>query len=179
MSYGYCRCGAKIKRRTRGIPSIDTCENGHQHDARLTLRYDPTPQADLSPFGFPLNSIVFIPTEKDEHKYTNDNPLPEAKFVSPEPQPTGYEAELLDLIIEECAEVIQRVTKMKRFGVKEIQPGQDFTNAERLSHELGDLSAVVQRAIDADLVCEDSINEQIPLKHAKLDKFLQNEKDAA
>lgn len=36
--YGYCwTCGAPVVSRTRGIPSIDTCENGHKNDASLTL----------------------------------------------------------------------------------------------------------------------------------------------
>lgn len=103
----------------------------------------------------------------------------EDKFVSPCPPPTPCESEILDCLIEECAEVIQRATKMKRFGVAEIQPGQDFSNLERLSQELGDLQAVVERAAQTGLVDIGVIEDSVPAKHKKLDKFLQNERSAA
>lgn len=48
---------------------------------------------------------------------------------------------LLNVLIEECAEVIQRATKAKRFGLWEIQPEQRLTNQERLVYELNDLVA--------------------------------------
>lgn len=50
---------------------------------------------------------------------------------------------LLSCLAEECAEVAQRATKAQRFGMDEIQPGQDLSNRERLSQELSDLVAVV------------------------------------
>ncbi len=38
MSYGFChKCFSPIISRTRGIPSFDTCENGHYFNAGLTL----------------------------------------------------------------------------------------------------------------------------------------------
>ena len=49
---------------------------------------------------------------------------------------------LLDCLIEECAEVIQRTTKAKRFGMAEIQPEQALTNQERIIEELNDLIGV-------------------------------------
>lgn len=55
------------------------------------------------------------------------------------PAPTPEEAELLSLLIEECAEVQQRATKALRFGLGEVQPGQPYSNAVRLQHELLDL----------------------------------------
>jgi hypothetical protein len=37
-TYGYCpHCGAEVVRRTRGLPSQDTCANGHVYLARFTL----------------------------------------------------------------------------------------------------------------------------------------------
>lgn len=50
---------------------------------------------------------------------------------------------LLLHLIEECAEVQQRATKALRFGLDEVQPGQDLNNLQRLSGELNDLFAVV------------------------------------
>jgi len=38
------------------------------------------------------------------------------KFVSPCPPPTAREREIAEIIIEECAEIQQRATKLLRFG---------------------------------------------------------------
>jgi NTP pyrophosphatase (non-canonical NTP hydrolase) len=53
------------------------------------------------------------------------------------------EEHLLSCLAEECAEVAQRVSKALRFGLREVQPGQDLNNRERIELELGDLIAVV------------------------------------
>lgn len=39
---------------------------------------------------------------------------------------------LLSILAEECCEVGQRVSKALRFGLDEVQPGQDLSNAERI-----------------------------------------------
>jgi len=49
---------------------------------------------------------------------------------------------LLIILAEECAEVAQRASKALRFGISETQPGQPFTNADRLTQEMGDLVGV-------------------------------------
>lgn len=51
----------------------------------------------------------------------------------------------LDLVIEECAEIIQCVTKIKRFGVNDAHPKNKLIpNHALLRQEIGDLIAVVQ-----------------------------------
>jgi NTP pyrophosphatase (non-canonical NTP hydrolase) len=65
------------------------------------------------------------------------------KFISPGTPCTPHQREILDILIEECAEVIQRATKAKRFGLDEVQPGQPHTNAVRLAHEIGDVIAMI------------------------------------
>ncbi len=221
MSYGYCRCGAKVVSRTRGIPSYDTCDNGHTSPARMTLSYDPMASAkgraekimeeamkaamqveeeqpkveepandegqeidleSLPPMikfllGDTADGVTVMLAPDGPFVCQAESELPEAKFVTPEPLPTAYENELLDCLIEECAEVIQRATKMKRFGVKEVQPGQDFTNAERLSQEIGDAMAVMERAAHIGLMDWGAVERQLPVKHAKLDEFLQHSPD--
>ena len=76
---------------------------------------------------------------------------------------------LLDILIEECAEVIQRATKAKRFGMQEVQPDQDLTNERRIVYELNDLLGV------ADLLLgnqwEDA--DAIIAKKRKVEHFLQ------
>jgi hypothetical protein len=53
---------------------------------------------------------------------------------------------LLDIAIEECLEVGQRISKALRFGVDEIQDGQSFSNRERIAYELNDLLTVLDMA---------------------------------
>lgn len=51
---------------------------------------------------------------------------------------------LLDKLMEECAEVIQRAAKANRFGLDEVQSGQDKTNRTRLVEEVLDVAAVLK-----------------------------------
>lgn len=99
------------------------------------------------------------------------------KFVSPCPPPSPYEAELLTILIEECMEVAQRATKMLRFGVNEVQPGQDLDNAERLSVEVGDLLAVIRLCTEADLISHSVSQHAVAAKLNKLRIYMQTTKD--
>lgn len=51
---------------------------------------------------------------------------------------------LLTLLSEESAEIIQRATKAQRFGLSEVQPGQDESNHLRLRNEVLDLFVVIE-----------------------------------
>jgi NTP pyrophosphatase (non-canonical NTP hydrolase) len=51
--------------------------------------------------------------------------------------------EALDILQEECAEVIQAVSKISRFGLDNLKPGKAKTNREHLEEELGDLVAMI------------------------------------
>jgi NTP pyrophosphatase (non-canonical NTP hydrolase) len=51
---------------------------------------------------------------------------------------------LLSCLAEECAEVAQRASKAMRFGLDDIEPGQELNNAERIIYELTDLCAVIE-----------------------------------
>ena len=97
------------------------------------------------------------------------------KFITPGTMPTAYEAELLIILIEECAEVAQRATKMLRFGIDEIQPNQPHDNTQRLSVEVGDLLAVVDECMNVGLIDELVVSGQVPIKLQKLAKFMQQE----
>jgi len=48
------------------------------------------------------------------------------KFITPCELPTEYEREVLTILMEECAEVIQRASKALRFGLDEVQPEQCY-----------------------------------------------------
>lgn len=78
---------------------------------------------------------------------------------------------LLTIIMEECAEVAQRASKALRFGLTEIQPDQDLSNAERVMVEFDDLLAAIQMCQDANLLPSRS-PERMAAKMAKVEKFL-------
>ena len=97
------------------------------------------------------------------------------KFKTDKPLPTEHEREVLTILVEEAAEVQQRATKMLRFGAAEIQSGQDLTNSERLSMEIGDFITMVQRAAALDLVSHDFIQRGSKQKELRLAKYMQTE----
>jgi len=51
--------------------------------------------------------------------------------------------EVMDITQEECAEVIQAISKIRRFGMDNAKPGTEYTNGEHLEEELGDVLAMV------------------------------------
>jgi NTP pyrophosphatase (non-canonical NTP hydrolase) len=75
------------------------------------------------------------------------------------------EKEVMDILQEECAEVIQAVSKVSRFGIDNYKPGKPLTNREHLEEELGDLLAMV------DIMKEMNIISWSNLEVAKLAKI--------
>lgn len=97
------------------------------------------------------------------------------KFISPSPPPEGIERELLTILAEECCEVGQRVSKALRFGIDEIQPGQDLTNAERIMLELGDIFAVMEKLEQHGVINQTMIGKFYEKKVPKLARYLQSQ----
>jgi NTP pyrophosphatase (non-canonical NTP hydrolase) len=67
---------------------------------------------------------------------------------------TPAEAERLSLLAEECAEVIQAVTKIQRHGYESRNPftarsNRDPTNREALEAELGHVAHAIERMVEA------------------------------
>lgn len=79
--------------------------------------------------------------------------------------------QLLDILIEECAEVIQRATKAKRFGITEVQPGHTQNATQRLNYELNDLAGVVALLQEQGVDLE-QVPELITAKKEKVRHFL-------
>jgi hypothetical protein len=53
--------------------------------------------------------------------------------------------EMLRVIaMEECNEIAQRISKAIRFGLQQIQPGQEKTNERRVKDEFNDLVAMLR-----------------------------------
>jgi NTP pyrophosphatase (non-canonical NTP hydrolase) len=78
--------------------------------------------------------------------------------------------EITGILQEECAEVIQAVSKVNRFGLDNFKPGKPKTNRQHLEEELGDLVAMINIMCETKLVNEHSIEAAA---HAKLEKLKQ------
>lgn len=65
---------------------------------------------------------------------------------------TSTEKEILAILQEECAEVIQAVSKCTRFGLENLKPGEHKTNRQHLSEELGDLKTMIDLCLSKNLV---------------------------
>jgi hypothetical protein len=101
------------------------------------------------------------------------------RFVSPCDPPTPEQREAAEVLIEECAEVQQRATKLLRFGIEEIQPGQPHNNAYRLSLEVGDLLETIELALSAGILTHEGIEEGREHKRKQFSKYLQHPKEEA
>jgi NTP pyrophosphatase (non-canonical NTP hydrolase) len=80
------------------------------------------------------------------------------------------EHEVMNILSEECAEVIQAISKCHRFGMDNFKPGKPKTNREHLEEELGDLLAMVDIMLEKEIVTLDSLNTA---KVAKIQKLKQ------
>lgn len=98
------------------------------------------------------------------------------KFITPEPLPSDFENELLTIFREECDEASIRASKMKRFGVKEVQPEQPYDNSQRLAHEIGDLEEMIEFLKREGLINEEDIEEGRQHKRDQLKKFMQTKR---
>lgn len=79
--------------------------------------------------------------------------------------------EVMDILQEECAEVIQAVSKIRRFGIDNYKPGKPKTNREHLEEELGDLYAMIEILQDMDIVSWTNIEKAAEAKKEKLKKW--------
>lgn len=88
---------------------------------------------------------------------------------------TPAERELLELLIEECAEVIQCATKVLRFGRENRPDRSGRMNTEEMALEFGDVVAVAALigAQDEPMITDDLLQEGVKRKVARLKKYLQ------
>jgi hypothetical protein len=59
---------------------------------------------------------------------------------------------LINKLSEECVETSQRCSKALRFGMEEIQPGQDQTNSQRIRLEFAGALAAYQELMEKGLL---------------------------
>jgi len=65
--------------------------------------------------------------------------------------------EALLILTEECAEVIQAISKCQRFGIDACKPGKPRTNREHLETEIGDVLSLIEILCDLGVVSWDKI----------------------
>lgn len=77
--------------------------------------------------------------------------------------------EILQILQEECAEVIVEICKIMRFGPDQCKPNSDETNIKALEKEIGDMQALVDLLVKQKIgVSVDGINKAKKNKVEKL-----------
>lgn len=97
------------------------------------------------------------------------------RYISQHPKPTPYQREILTIVMEEAAEIIQAASKILRFGLGDGYPGTDRTNTQDLAKEIGELNYLVVLAKEAGLVTQAEINYGAARKVEKLATFMQEQ----
>jgi len=77
-----------------------------------------------------------------------------------------HQEECLNILQEECSEVIQAASKVKRFGILNRKPGAELNNLQNLEMEIGDVLAMIELCKQAGIGLTDE-----GLERAKQDKF--------
>jgi len=87
---------------------------------------------------------------------------------------TERELEYLGILQEECAEVIQIISKIRRFGINSRNPyvPSDPDNQTLLMHELGDVQAMVEMLQETGVVNPEEIAERVPKKKKNVLRIL-------
>ncbi len=76
--------------------------------------------------------------------------------------------EIMNILSEECAEVIQAISKCHRFGLDNAKPGKPLTNAQHMEAEIGDLLAMVDLLKSKGIITEEGL---VSSKQAKIEKL--------
>lgn len=79
--------------------------------------------------------------------------------------------EVMDILQEECAEVIQAVSKISRFGIDNVKPGKPKTNRAHLEEELGDMLAMIDIMLEFNVISLEHLETAKVNKIEKLKKW--------
>ena len=79
--------------------------------------------------------------------------------------------EVMDILQEECAEVIQAVSKIRRFGADNHKYGTSQTNRQHLEEEVGDLLCMIDLLIKSGMVDDSAVYAARTAKEEKLKKW--------
>jgi NTP pyrophosphatase (non-canonical NTP hydrolase) len=80
-------------------------------------------------------------------------------------------AEALGILQEECAEVIQEVSKIRRFGIDTISHKSGVSHATMLEMELGDVLCLVDYLVEKDIIGQEGLTQAKRNKQIKLEKW--------
>jgi hypothetical protein len=100
-------------------------------------------------------------------------------------QPTGRpltdeQREVLTVLVEECAEVIQAATKLLRFGIENYPPDGPLAGAKNsviLAYECGDLRYMLDLC-ERNLIDRDSVDLGYKRKKERFAYYRQSKPDA-
>lgn len=76
------------------------------------------------------------------------------------------ETEIILIAQEECAEVIQAISKVNRFGIDGVHNGK--SNRDHLEEEIGDLICMFELMIENGIIMQECIDKAKERKIAKL-----------
>ena len=76
--------------------------------------------------------------------------------------------EAMDILQEECAEVIQAISKVFRFGLNQTHPETGISNKENLQTEIGQLSFMLTMLVSQWDLDTDAIEESY---HNKMETY--------
>ena len=91
---------------------------------------------------------------------------------------TPAEEERLTLLQEEASEVIQAVSKIRRFkfdGVSPVNNPKGLTNRQRLTQEVADLAIAIQLIIDSGDIDSEEATKHKLAKTSALKEILQHQ----
>lgn len=101
----------------------------------------------------------------------NQTTCRDATLIWVQPQLKPDYSEVLDILQEECAEVIQAVSKVRRFGLEASHPNRTTTNKWELEEELGDLLAMIEILTSTGYLSQDNITLAKQAKTQKLKQY--------
>jgi NTP pyrophosphatase (non-canonical NTP hydrolase) len=79
--------------------------------------------------------------------------------------------EILDILQEECAEVIVEVSKCRRFGIDSQHYKTNVPHREMLEQEIGDVLAMIKLLVDNGVISADGVEAAAERKIEKLHKW--------
>jgi NTP pyrophosphatase (non-canonical NTP hydrolase) len=79
---------------------------------------------------------------------------------------------LLITLAEECLEVAHRCSKALRFGLDDVEPGEEETNREKIAQELDDVAGAADELRDRGVLRDRSVGA-ITRKREKIKKMME------
>jgi len=93
-------------------------------------------------------------------------------------QVNDHQEECLNILQEECAEVIQAASKIKRFGIYNRKSEKELNNLQNLEMELGDVLAMIDLCREAGIgITEEGLERAKAAKKQRLSMWMHTWKD--